>query len=127
MKAIKLLFFFTLLSACLNAQNWQSIPKSQSFIVNPRQFIINPYTNDLWFVNDMLASMIDSDGIRHQFSEELQGNLYAGNDLTFAFTPQHTYFSDNVYGLFTFDNFVKNSLLTNSDFRSIKSDFDNCF
>lgn len=127
MKAIKLLFFFTLLSACLNAQNWQSIPKAQSFIVNPRQFIVNPYTNDLWFVNDMLASMIDSDGINHQFSDELQGNLYAGNDLTFAFTPLHTYFSDNVYGLFTFDNFVKNSLLTNSDFRSIKSDFDTIY
>lgn len=93
MKNLVLLFFFTLLSENFKAQTWQSIPKAQSFILNPRQFTVNPYTNDLWFVNDLLASMISSDGVKHQFSDELQGLLYAGNDMTFAFTPLHTYFS----------------------------------
>lgn len=123
----RLVILFALLSSCLNAQNWQSIPKEQSYIVNPRQFIINPYTNDLWFVNDMLASMIDSDGIKHQFSDELQGNLYVGNDLTFAFTPQHTYFSDNVYGLYSFDDFVKTLIYTHSEIRSLNSKLDTLY
>lgn len=127
MKNLILLFFFTLLSENFNAQNWQSIPKAQSFIVNPRQFTVNPYTNDLWFVNDMLASMIESDGLKHQFSDELQGNLYAGNDLNFTFTPLHTYFSTNVYGLYSFDNFTKTLIYTKNDIRSISSNLDTVY
>lgn len=127
MKNLILLFFFTLLSANFNAQTWQSIPKAQSFIVNPRQFTVNPYTNDLWFVNDMLASMISSDGVKHQFSEELQGLLYAGNDLTFAFTPIHTYFSESVFGLYNFDNFSKTLIYTTPDITSLQSNEDTVY
>ncbi len=127
MKNLILLFFFTLLSENFDAQNWQSIPKSQSFIVNPRQFTINSYTNQMWFVSDMLASMLDTDGSKREFSNELQGNLFAGNELTFTFTPQHTYFSENVNGLYSFDNYVKNLEFAHADFRTIKSDNDTIY
>ncbi len=127
MKKIKLIIFFTLLSSCFYAQNWQSIPKSQSFIVNPRQFTINPYNNQMWFVNDVNVNMIDTDGSKHEFSNELQSNLYAGNDLTFAFTPLHTYFSDNVYGLFSFDEFIKTNIYPTSEVISILSNLDTIY
>ena len=116
-----------IMSGFVNAQTWQSIPKAQSFILNPRQFTINPYTNDLWFVNDMLASMISSDGVKHQFSEELQGLLYAGNDLTFAFTPQHIYFSESVFGLYNFDNFSKTLIYTTPNITSLQSNEDTVY
>ena len=111
----------------LNSQTWQSIPKRQSFGVKPKQFTINPYTNEMWFVTDLHVNMLNTDGVRRSFNDELQGSLYAGNDLTFAFTPEHTYFSDNVHGLYSFDNTIKNLIYPHYGIRSIASNLDTIY
>ena len=127
MKAIKLLFFFTLLSACLNAHNWQSIPKSQGHLMNPTRFVSNPYLNQLWFITDLGAVVIESNGEVHYFDQTELGSLSVGTGLNFAFTPGHIYFSNNVSGLFSFDNYVRNPIYSTSDIVSIKSNEDTVY
>ena len=127
MKAIKLLFFFTLLSACLNAQNWQSIPKSQGHLMNPTRFVSNPYLNQLWFITDLGAVVIESNGEVHYFDQTELGSLSVGTGLNFAFTPGHIYYANNVSGLFSFDNYVRNPIYSTSDIVSIRSNEDTVY
>ena len=127
MKAIKLLFFLTLSSSCLNAQNWQSIPKSQGHLMNPTRFVSNPYLNQLWFITDLGAVVIESNGEVHYFDQTELGSLSVGTGLNFAFTPGHIYYANNVSGLFSFDNYVRNPIYSTSDIVSIRSNEDTVY
>jgi hypothetical protein len=122
-----ILMLFCIFYGCINAQNWRSIPKAQSFGVPPVKFLINPYNNQMWFIGGTSLHMLDTNGQNRLFQSELQGNLYAGNDMSFAFTAEHTYFSDNGNGLYTFDNYIKNLIYPHSDIRSLKSDADTVY
>lgn len=121
------ILLLVLLSNGINAQTWQSIPKIQSFGVKPKQFTINPYTNEMWFVTDLHVNMLNTDGVRRSFNDELQGSLFEGNELTFAFTPNHTYFSDNVHGFYSFNNSLKNLIYPHNGIRSIVSNQDTIY
>ena len=111
----------------LHSQTWKSIPKAQSFGVPPVKFVINPYNNQMWFIGGTSVHMLDTNGENRTFQSELQGNLYAGNDMSFAFTADHTYFSDNGNGLYTFDNYVKNLVYPHAEIRTISSNKDTIY
>jgi hypothetical protein len=127
MKNFILILTLFFLAGNVNAQNWQSIPKAQSFGVPPVKFIINPYNNQMWFIGGTSVHMLDTNGQNRLFQSELQGNLYAGNDMSFTFTPDHIYFSDNGNGLYTFDNYVKNLVYPHVSIRSISSNKDTIY
>jgi hypothetical protein len=101
------LIFFLTLSLSLNAQ-WQSIPKAiQTYQWSPsNQFIINPFLNQLWFVRDESAVVLENDGTFNKFTTQL-GTLWSGDDLAFAFTPSHIYFARDLYGLSLFDGYIE--------------------
>ncbi|MEY5000919.1 MAG: hypothetical protein RLZZ211_955 [Bacteroidota bacterium] len=95
----------------LKAQSWQSIHKSQTGnTVAWKQFVINPYTNDIWLVNDNKAAVIKNDGAIQQFTSAELGPLWNGSNLQFAFTPTDIYFAVNLYGLFKFTGFTSISV-----------------
>ncbi len=121
------ILLLVLLSAWTNAQLWKSIPKAQSFGVPLVKFVINPYNNQMWFIGGTSVHMLDTNGENRLFQSELQGNLYAGNEMSFAFTPEHTYFSDNGNGLYTFDGYVKNLVYPHSEIRSINFNNDTIY
>lgn len=121
------ILLLVLLSSWTNAQTWKSIPKAQSFGVPPVKFVINPYNNQMWFIGGTSVHMLDTNGENRLFQSELQGNLYAGNEMSFAFTPEHTYFSDNGNGLYTFDGYVKNLVYPHSEIRSINFNNDTIY
>ena len=121
------ILLLVLLSNGINAQTWKSIPKAQSFGVPPVKFIINPYNNQMWFIGGTSVHMLDTNGENRLFQSELQGNLYAGNEMSFAFTSDHTYFSDNGNGLYTFDNYVKNNVYPHFGIKSITTNLDTVY
>ena len=81
----------------------------------------------MWFIGGTSVHMLDTNGENRLFQSELQGNLYAGNEMSFAFTPEHTYFSDNGNGLYTFDGYVKNLVYPHSEIRSINFNNDTIY
>lgn len=127
MKNLILLFFFTLLSSSFNAQTWQSIPKSQGHLMNPTRFVSNPYLKQLWFIIDLGAVVIESNGEVRYFDQTELGSLSVETSLNFAFTPGHIYYANNVSGLFSFDNYVRNPIYPTSDIVSIKSNEDTVY
>ncbi len=107
---------------------WISLPKNSSYIVPPNnQFMVNPYTNDLWFVRDQDASVILNDGTVVVFDTTDLGLLWQGSTLRFAFTSEHTYFSKDQVGLYTFDNFVKQPLWGDAEITDLTTDEDTLF
>jgi hypothetical protein len=89
----------------LKAQTWQSIHKSQTGnTVAWKQFVINPYTNDIWLVNDNKAAVIKNDGAIELLNQTHLGVLYNGSSLRFAFTANEVYFMKSTFGLFQFAN-----------------------
>jgi hypothetical protein len=93
-----------------NTQTWHSINKVESYLQTPyRQFIINPFTNDIWLIHDTRVALIKNNGQLQLFEENELGDLYTGIKLKFTFTPTHTYYCKNSYGLFSFDNNISQS------------------
>jgi hypothetical protein len=87
------------------AQTWQSIHKSQTGnTVAWKQFVINPYTNDIWLVNDNKAAVIKNDGAIELLNQTHLGVLWNGSSLRFAFTPNEVFFMKSTFGLFQFAN-----------------------
>jgi hypothetical protein len=113
----------------LKAQSWQSIHKSQTGnTVAWKQFVINPYTNDIWLVNDNKAAVIKNDGAIQQFTSAELGPLWNGSNLQFAFTPTDIYFAVNLYGLFKFTGFTSISVnSTIPDYLYLQSNADTIF
>jgi hypothetical protein len=91
------------------------------------QFIIDPYRNAFWFVNDLRATVIESDGSIHTFSENELGNVWTESYLTFAFTPIHIYYSRQLIGLYSFDDYTPQNVFTNQVIENMTSDQDTVF
>ncbi len=109
---IRLAIAFIVLGTYSHAQTWQSISRASTYQTIPvDQFIINPYTNDLWFVgktpgwNNQLA-VIESDGDVEVFPQDFSTSFLWGADLCMAFTPVHVYYAHDNYGLFSFDGYT---------------------
>jgi len=99
-----------------NAQ-WKSISKNGNYEIEPyRQFSINPYNNQIWFIKNTAVSVIDQNGEIQIFNESDLGDLWEGSNIRFAFTPNHIYFAKDVFGLFSFDNFLKEEKYTFLDY-----------
>ncbi len=113
----------------IHAQTWQSIHKNQFGNTTPwNQFVINPYTSDIWMVNDNKAAVIQNDGSIQQFTSVELGQLWNGSHLQFAFTPNDIYYAINLYGLFKFTGFTSvnvNSALP--DYLNLQSNADTIF
>lgn len=113
----------------IHAQTWQSIHKNQFGNTTPwNQFVINPYTNDIWMVNDNKAAVIQNDGSIQQFTSVELGQLWNGSHLQFTFTPNDIYYAINLYGLFKFTGFTSvnvNSALP--DYLNLQSTADTIF
>jgi hypothetical protein len=113
----------------IHAQTWQSIHKNQFGNTTPwNQFVINPYTNDIWMVNENKAAVIQNDGSIQQFTSVELGQLWNGSHLQFAFTPNDIYYAINLYGLFKFTGFTSvnvNSALP--DYLNLQSNADTIF
>jgi hypothetical protein len=110
-----------------NAQNWISIPKNQSFKRIPRDFKINPYKNQLWFIWDEEVNMIEENGLKHKFTSNELGVLWLGDDLSFAFTPNNIYYSMYIYGLYSFNNFISQNISQDSDIYKLESSLDTIY
>jgi hypothetical protein len=106
-----LVFFAILFPSFFSYSQWISIQKSiNSYQWSPtNQFVINPFTNHIWFVRDNGAVLLDNNGTFSKFSTTELGDLYTGIKLKFTFTPTHTYYCKNSYGLFSFDNNISQS------------------
>ncbi len=51
-------------------QNWKSISRIGNYEIEPyRQFSINPYNNQIWFVKSTAVSVIDQNGEIQVFNE----------------------------------------------------------
>ncbi len=108
MRASKLLLIVIALSF-LNTgftQTWQSINKIGSFETSPnRSFQINPYTNDMWLIQDTKIAVIENDGTIRNFADSELGPLWPGDNLQFAFTPSDIFYNINVYGFHSFTGY----------------------
>lgn len=104
--------FFTFLAFCplgLLAQTWHSIPETDTYgRAAYGQFIIDPYTNNIWLNGEDHVAVIENDGTIRKFTQqsgEING-LWTLNDLQFTFNPGHVYYVHPDYGLFLFDNYT---------------------
>jgi len=85
----------------LQAQTWQTVRLNTSAGLNIfppyKGFKINPYTNDLWFLNTSRVSCLEADGSVHflDLSEYPSG---CNPDITF--TPSNPYFRNTFSGLY---------------------------
>ena len=131
---IRVAIAFIVLGTYSHAQTWQSISRASTYQTIPvDQFIINPYTNDLWFVgktpgwNNQLA-VIESDGDVEVFPQDSGTGFLWGADLCMAFTPEHVYYAHDNYGLYSFDGYIsqmKFNFSGNTDrFTEISSNLD---
>lgn len=120
-----ILFFF---SFGLKAQIWQSIHKSQTGnTVAWKQFVINPYTNDIWLVNDNKAAVIKNDGAIELLNQTHLGVLYNGSSLRFAFTPNEVFFMKSTFGLFQFANGSNTLVYSEPSISSITANLDTVY
>ena len=128
-KTLGFIIFLHILAMGAKAQTWQSIHKNQFGNTTPwNQFVINPYTNDIWMVNENKAAVIQNDGSIQQFTSVELGQLWNGSHLQFAFTPNDIYYAINLYGLFKFTGFTSvnvNSALP--DYLNLQSNADTIF
>ena len=128
-KTLGFIIFLLILAMGAKAQTWQSIHKNKFGNTTPwNQFVINPYNNDIWLVNDNKAAVIQNDGSIQQFTSVELGQLWNGSHLQFAFTPNDIYYAINLYGLFKFTGFTSvnvNSALP--DYLNLHSNADTIF
>jgi len=111
------------------SQTWQSISKQGTYETAPfRQFTINPYTNDIWLINDTKVSVIENNGSINIFNDAELGTLWTNDNIHFAFTPTDIYYGVNLYGLFTFTGYSSTSVDSNiSDFIDMSSNSDTIY
>ncbi len=125
-----LIYIFYLIVGHLysNAQNWVSLSKNEYYNCTPtNQFIINQFTNDLWFVSDLKATKLESSGIHIEFGNAELGLLFPSDELCFGFTPNNTYFSKSMEGLYTFNNGVRNLVFSSTEINSITTNYDTVY
>jgi len=91
------------------------------------QFTIDPYTNSIWLVDKFKATVIEDDGLLTTFGENELGPRWGSDKLNFGFTPDHTYFTKQMEGLYLFDNYQKQLLFTDNNFFKIYNDIDTLF
>lgn len=126
MRFISLLLFFTFIHA--HAQTWQSIHKNQFGNTTPwNQFVINPYTNDIWMVNDNKAAVIQNNGSIELLNQTQLGVLWNGSDLEFAFTPNEVFFMKSTFGLFQFANASNTLVYSEPNIYSITANQDTVY
>lgn len=130
MKYLLIVFFGFFLNSSI-AQTWQSIPKSVTGNTTGwLQFIIDPYTNNIWVNVEQQAAVIENDGTIKVFttaSGEL-GTMWVGSELRFAFTPSHVYCASRGYGFRSFDNYIALLEYTFTEYQGgISSDQDTIF
>lgn len=127
----KLLIFSVIylsLNPCIYSQEWKTIIKNDAYKYTPyNQFIINPYKNQLWFVQDENVSVIEPDGLIRLFGESELGDLWSGSYLEFTFTENSTYYKKDIYGLFSFNSFISVLEIDTNDIRKIRSNQDSVF
>jgi hypothetical protein len=113
----------------LNAQSWQSIYKIGTFETAPyRQFSIDPYRNNIWFVNDTKVSVLENSGAIHVFTSSELGTLWMNDMLKFTFTPTEIYYNKNLFGFHSFTNY--SSVLIDSsfcDYINLTSNYDTVY
>jgi hypothetical protein len=119
------------LSGSLNfhAQTWQSISKLGTYQTAPfRQFSIDPYRNNIWFIHDTKVSVIENSGNIHVFTSAELGPLWTNDEIRFTFTPSNIYYNINVFGFHSFTNY-HSTLIDSSlcDYRSISSNRDTVY
>jgi hypothetical protein len=86
------LFFIFFING-VKTQEWKTILKSESYKYTPyRQFVVNPYRNQLWFVKDLNTSVIEPSGEIYLFDSQNLGQLWGGIFLEFAFTPTQIFY-----------------------------------
>jgi ligand-binding sensor domain-containing protein len=110
-------------------QTWQSISKIGTFETAPyRQFSIDPYRNNIWFVNDTKVSVLENSGAIHLFTSSELGTLWMNDMLKFTFTPTEIYYNKNLYGFHSFTNY--SSVLIDSsfcDYFNLTSNYDTVY
>lgn len=133
MKILHLIGISILLSASLHAQ-WTSIPRIGNYEIIPRnQFIINPYTNQLWLVNDRHAwsdfgaAVIEPNGEVNIYGEAILGTLSQFGELCFAFTPDNVYYSRKAVGLKRFDVTSTQMIYSTTGIENITSELDTVY
>ena len=91
----------------LKAQQWKTILKSDTYLYLPsNQFIINQNKNQLWFVQDINVSVINSNGSIQLFGENELGDLWGGSYLEFVFTNSEIFYKKDYFGLYNFSNYI---------------------
>ena len=121
--------FIILFSTGLKAQTWQSISKLGTYETAPyRQFSIDPYRNNIWFIHDTKVSVIENSGNIHVFTSAELGPLWTVDNIQFAFTPSNIYYNINVFGFHSFTNY-QSTLIDSSfcDYLNITTDFDTIY
>lgn len=109
-------------------QNWMSIQKSTVYHCSPtNQFLIDPYTNDIWIVSDTKVATITSQGQVYEFGEIELGSLWTSDDLFFGFTYGHIYFSKGLEGLYSFDNYNRILQFNSTEIQSISTNLDTVY
>ncbi|WP_146194165.1 T9SS type A sorting domain-containing protein [Brumimicrobium oceani] len=91
------------------------------------QFTIDPYTNNLWIVDFYDATVFKPDGTFTTFGENELGQRWGSDRLNFGFTPGHTFYTKQLAGLYLFDNYQKQLLYTDNNFKKIYYDGDTLF
>ncbi len=93
------------------SQSWKSISKNELYLVAPfRQFILNPYKNQLWFVSDTKVSALNENGSLQFFDSDELVELWTGDNISFVFTPNDIYYNIDVFGLHKFTNYISTPL-----------------
>lgn len=129
MKALITYLILTFLVFQGNSQTWQSISKTGTFETTPfSSFKINPYTNEIWLIDDTKVSVIENSGNISIFTSAELGTLWDNDNLQFAFTPSNIYFNISLYGFHSFSGF-SSSLLEPSfeNYLNITSDHDTLY
>ena len=123
------LLFICVLSFLKSNAQWQSISKNGTYETAPyRQFIIDPYRNSIWCIQDLKVSVIENSGTIHKFTSTNLGELWTGDNLNFVFTPNDIYYNIDVFGLHKFTNYVSTPLETSlSNFFSLSSNGDTIY
>jgi hypothetical protein len=108
---------------------WISVHKDSTYKFVPlNQFVVNPYTNDLWFVQAENVHVIKNDGTVKGYTSNELGELYVGMVVRFTFTPDSVYFYKNNFGLFQFFNNSSTQLYqSTSGFYSISNNIDSVY
>jgi hypothetical protein len=123
-----LLFFSSVICLSCFGQNWISFSKTDFFKVTPtNQFIIDPFTNDIWFVSDSKASTVHTNGQVFEFGTNELGALWAGDNLCFGFSQGHIYFSKLLEGLYSFDSYNRSLKFSSTKIDCITTNSDTVY